>query len=65
MAKEPITHEEQMLGQAITEMLVNDTLREKYAKVALKRAQMYNTERIMAIWNKIINTEQSRKLNSE
>lgn len=56
MAKEPITHEEQMLGQAITEMLLNDTLREKYAKAALKRAQMYNTERIMAIWNKIINT---------
>ncbi len=56
MAKEPITHEEQVLGQAITEMLVNDTLREKYAKAALKRAQMYHTEKVMAIWNKIINT---------
>lgn len=56
MAKEAVTHEEQMLGEAVTEMLVNDSLRKKYAKASLKRAQTYNTEKIMAIWNKIINT---------
>ncbi len=56
MVKEAITYEEQMLGQAVTEILVNDSLRKKYSDAALKRAQMYNTEKIMAIWNKIINT---------
>lgn len=55
MAKEAITYEEQMLGQAINEMLADETLRETYAKAALKRAQVYNTEKIMAVWNKIIN----------
>ncbi len=42
---------ESLLGQAMLELLQNDELYEKYSKCAYKRAAMYDVERVMTIWN--------------
>lgn len=46
--------EELLLGQAMLELLNNEQLYEKYSRRSLKRASMYNIERVMKKWDKLL-----------
>ena len=46
--------EELLLGQAMLELLSNEQLYEKYSRRSLKRASMYNIERVMKKWDKLL-----------
>ncbi len=53
-----LEREEVLLGQAMLELLNNDILRKKYSQRSLKRASMYNLERIMEKWGRVLNTDE-------
>lgn len=49
-----LTREEHLLGQAMLELVTNDELCEKYGERSKKRAAMYDIDRIMKIWNRLL-----------
>ncbi|MCX4342806.1 MAG: glycosyltransferase [Kineothrix sp.] len=51
-----LTREERLLGQAMLELLRNEELCERYSKRSMKRAAMYDVEKIMEIWNRLLQT---------
>lgn len=46
--------EELILGQAMLKLLNNEALWVKYSRCSLKRAAMYDIEKVMLRWNKVI-----------
>jgi glycosyltransferase involved in cell wall biosynthesis len=54
LSKEPITDEERQLSDAVTELLMDEELWKRYAEASRKRAAMYNMEKIMNCWNRLI-----------
>ena len=46
--------EELLLGQAMLEILKNEQLHEKYKRRSLKRASMYNIQKVMEKWDKLL-----------
>lgn len=49
-----LDEKELLLGQAMLEVLSNRSLWEKYSGRSLKRAEMYDIEKVMNKWNKLI-----------
>lgn len=53
-AKSPLTPQESLLADSITELLSHSNLREKYSLTAEKRADDFNLKNIIPRWEKII-----------
>lgn len=49
-----LEREELLLGQAMLELLSNKELCEKYSRRSRKRASMYHVEKIMGLWNRLL-----------
>lgn len=52
-----LDEKEILLGQAMLELLNNEELHEKYSRASIRRAGMYNSEKVMQRWNKLIDYE--------
>lgn len=53
-AKELLTEEEEKLGDAIIEILLNEQVRKKYAIRAYNRVKKYEINKVMRIWDKLL-----------
>ena len=50
----PIEEGEKLLGKAMLEVLTNDSLYERYHKASLRRAKMFNQQKIMEEWDRLV-----------
>lgn len=60
LSQKPIIKEEKMIGEALSVLLKDKELWKKYSEASYVRAQMYDTEKIMSRWNRLIR-EKRRK----
>lgn len=54
LSKQPIKQEEKSLGAAVSMLLQDKELWKRYSEASRKRADLYNTEKVMNRWNKFI-----------
>lgn len=50
----PLEREEILLGEAMLELISDEEKRKKYSERSFKRASMYNLEKIMKKWNRLV-----------
>lgn len=52
-----VTDQEKELGNVVAEVLIDEELRKHYSVMSKKRAKYYNYEKIMKMWDKLIETK--------
>lgn len=65
LSKQPIMQEEKLLGTAVSMLLQDKELWERYSEASCKRAKLYDAEKIMNTWNKIIECKRRRITHEE
>lgn len=61
LSQKPIMKEEVLIGDALTVLLQDRELWKKYSNASYSRAKMYDTEKVMSRWNRLICGEKRRK----
>lgn len=51
---EELTKEERLLGEAITELLINENMQREYSAASRVRAEMYQIDKVFKKWDRII-----------
>ena len=49
-----LEREDILLGEAMLELISDEEKRKKYSERSFKRASMYNLEKIMKKWNRLV-----------
>lgn len=65
LSQQPIMPEEKLLGNAVSMLLQDKELWKRYSDASCRRAKMYDTEKIMSRWTKLIECKRRETYHEE